>query len=153
MGSKISLRIRMTANKLNRKVAEILTEDGQPSSVMQMQILNYINHRHQQGTPVYQKDIEQEFDIRRSTATGILQTMEKRALIQRKSDKADNRLKTILLTDLGKQKVRNNVCKLKKFDELLVQGLTKNELEAFLVVLTKISENSQSIDLLEVKGR
>ncbi|MGX6979983.1 MarR family winged helix-turn-helix transcriptional regulator [Vagococcus elongatus] len=153
MESKISLRIRMTANKLNRKAAEILKEDGQPASGMQMQILNFIHGKYKQGIYVYQKDIEQVFDIRRSTATGILQTMEKRALIQRESDRLDNRLKVILLTDLGKQKVKDNISKLKMFDELLVQGVTENELEAFLIVLAKISKNSHTINPLAVKGR
>ena len=47
---------------------------------------------------VYQKDIEEEFRIRKSTATGILQLMEKNGFISRESSKKDARLKRIVPT-------------------------------------------------------
>lgn len=147
MDRKIGLKIRILANELNRKAAEILKEDdGEASSSIQMRILNFIHRRNNQQIPVYQKDIEQEFDIRRSTATGVLQTMEKRLFIERSSCKEDNRFKTIILTDLGEQKVKENIVKLHKFDALLVQGITEEELIIFFKVMGKLSENSKQIN-------
>ncbi|MBO0439186.1 MarR family winged helix-turn-helix transcriptional regulator [Candidatus Enterococcus ikei] len=147
MDRKIGLKIRILANELNRKAAEILKEDnGEASSSIQMRILNFIHRRNSQQIPVYQKDIEQEFDIRRSTATGVLQTMEKRLFIERSSCKEDNRFKTIILTDLGQQKVKENIVKLHKFDELLVQGISEEDLTIFFKLMDKLSENSKKIN-------
>lgn len=147
MNKKIGLKIRILANELNRKSAEILKEDnGEASSSIQMRILNFIHRRNSQQIPVYQKDIEQEFDIRRSTATGVLQTMEKRLFIERSSCKEDNRYKTIILTELGEHKVKENIVKLHKFDELLVRGIPEEELAIFFKLLEKLSENSKKIN-------
>jgi DNA-binding MarR family transcriptional regulator len=150
MDRKVALKIRILANELNRKAAEILKEDGASSSSTQMSMLNFIHRRNKQQIPVYQKDIEQEFDIRRSTATGVLQTMEKRSFIQRKSCKDDNRLKAIVLTELGQQKVKENISKLQTFNRSLVENIPEAELSVFFAVLEKISENSKKIDK---KGR
>lgn len=146
MDRKISLKIRILANELNRKVAEILKEDdGEASSGIQMRVLNFIHRRNSQQIPVYQKDIEKEFDVRRSTATGVLQTMEKRTFIERKSCTEDNRLKSIILTDVGQQKVKENISKLKQFDDLLVEGIPEEELVLFFKIIEKLSENSKKL--------
>lgn len=147
MDRKIGLKIRILANELNRKAAEILKEeDGEASSSIQMRILNFIHRRNSQQVPVYQKDIEQEFDIRRSTATGVLQTMEKRLFIERSSCKEDNRYKTIILTELGRQKVKENIVKLHRLDESLVQGISEEHVTIFFNVMEKLSENSKKIN-------
>ena len=147
MDRKIGLKIRILANELNRKAAEILKEDdGEASSSIQMRILNFIHRRNSQQIPVYQKDIEQEFDIRRSTATGVLQTMEKRLFIERRSCEEDNRYKTIILTELGQQKVKENIVKLHKFDELLIQGIPEEHVTIFFDVMEKLSANSKKIN-------
>ena len=64
---------------------------------MQKHILKFIlletMHR-----DLYQKDVEEEFKIRRSTTTGILQLMEKNGFIYRESVAKDARLKRIIPT-------------------------------------------------------
>lgn len=135
----------MLSNELNRKVAELLKEEGEPSSAIQMRVLNYIHRKNNGNEPIYQKDLEQEFDIRRSTATGILQRMEKRELIERTSCKEDNRLKAIFLTTAGEHQVNENISKLEQFDDLLIEGISEKELETFFRLLDKLSENSKKI--------
>lgn len=139
------MRIRILANELNRKVAEILTEDQKHFSGTQMRMLNYIHRRNHQQIPVYQKDIEKEFDIRRSTATGVLQTMEKRNLVERKSCADDNRFKAIIVTDFGSQIVKENIVKLQAFERELLTDISKEEVASFLHVLDQLSENSRKI--------
>ncbi|MBL1226044.1 MarR family winged helix-turn-helix transcriptional regulator [Enterococcus sp. BWR-S5] len=152
MNRKVSLRVRILANELNRKVGELLKEEGDPSSATQMRVLNFIHRKNREEVPVYQKDIEQEFDIRRSTATGILQRLEKRQLIERQCCKDDNRLKAIFLTEQGQQKVNENISKLQRFDRLLIEGISEDELDVFFRLLDTLSENSKSIDI-DKEGR
>ena len=51
---------------------------------------------------IYQKDIEKELGLRGSTASGILNTMEKNNFIIRLKCNGDARKKQIKLTDIGK---------------------------------------------------
>ncbi|MBL1229092.1 MarR family transcriptional regulator [Enterococcus sp. BWB1-3] len=147
MSRKTALRIKILSNELNRKVAELLKEDGEPSSGIQMRVLNFIHWKNSSNEPVYQKDIEHEFDIRRSTASGILQRMEKRELIRRKSCDEDNRLKAIFLTPSGQHKVKENICKLEGFDKQLIQGISEEELALFFRVIDQLSENSKKMEI------
>ena len=87
---------------------------------------------------IYQKDIESEFAISRSTVTNILKLMEKKEYITRVSVKSDARLKKITLTDKGKQTgiilkkaVEENE---KSFDKLL----DNDEKETFLRLVKKL---------------
>ena len=50
---------------------------------------------------VYQRDIEREFSITRSTVTNILQLMERKGYIERQSVPQDARLKRLILTEEG----------------------------------------------------
>ena len=48
---------------------------------------------------IYQKDIEKNFVVRRSTASGIIDTMEKNGMLKRQDSTLDLRTKRIVLTD------------------------------------------------------
>ena len=98
----------------------------------------FYNNRHRDD---FQKDFEQEFDIRRSTASNILSLMEKNGLIIRESVPYDARLKKITLTDkaLEVQSVVN-----KSFDRLestMKENISEEELDVFFKVLDKVCIN------------
>ena len=65
---------------------------------MQNRVLHYLL-AHIPETPVYQKDIEREFRVSKSTVTEILQLMEKNGFIVRESSRRDGRMKRILPTE------------------------------------------------------
>ncbi len=50
---------------------------------------------------MFQRDIEREFSITRSTVTNILQLMERKGYIERRSVPQDARLKQLVLTEEG----------------------------------------------------
>ncbi|MBR2893432.1 MAG: winged helix-turn-helix transcriptional regulator [Clostridia bacterium] len=103
----------------------------------------FYDNRHRD---VFQKDFEQEFDIRRSTASNILSLMEKNGLINRESVPYDARLKKITLTDkaLEVQSVVN-----KSFDRLegtMKKNISDEELRVFFSVLDKVCNNLERND-------
>ncbi len=59
-------------------------------------VINYLYEN--RGRDVFQRDIQEQFAVRRSTVTGILQLMEKNGWITRQSVGEDARLKKIVLT-------------------------------------------------------
>lgn len=65
---------------------------------VQSRVLHYILVKCADG-PVFQRDVESAFSLSRSTATGILQLMEKNGLILRESVASDARLKNLIPTE------------------------------------------------------
>ena len=84
----IGARIKSLSNLLKRQVDQSMSEIGiEPLTGMQGRIVGYLGHHQDQD--VFQRDIEEEFQIRRSTATGIL---------ERRPVARDGRLKKLVLT-------------------------------------------------------
>ena len=95
---------------------------------------------------IFQKDFEQEFNIRRSTASSILSLMEKNGLIVRESVPYDARLKKIVLT----QKALDIQCIVDKafesLEETIKKDITDEELQMFFRVIDKINKNLERTD-------
>ncbi|MCO6542041.1 MarR family transcriptional regulator [Bombilactobacillus bombi] len=84
--------VKIVSNQLSRKMNKFAKQFGLTG--VQIQIIDYLNHL-PQNQFVYQKDIEREFNIRRSTATSVLQKMEENQLIMRNVSPSDSRIKII----------------------------------------------------------
>ena len=69
----------------------------------------------------YQRDVEAAFGLSRSTATGILQLMEKNGLIQRESAADDARLKSLIPTAKAAELEEEVMASIRQTDELLIQ--------------------------------
>lgn len=104
---------------------------------------------HNRDRDIFQKDFEQEFNIRRSTASSILSLMEKNGLIKRESVDYDARLKKITLTDKAIEIQTLVEAAFDRFENVLRQGISDSELEVFFGVLDKICENLNSADSTE----
>lgn len=64
---------------------------------VQMNVIDFV-YRNEKSRKLYQTDVEREFNIQKSSATALLQLMEKKQLIIRTPSRQDNRLKVITLT-------------------------------------------------------
>lgn len=89
--------VRILNHQLKREHKPVETPEENELTPMQRHVLKHILletlHR-----DIYQKNIEEGFNIRKSTASGILKLMEKNGFIYRESVKEDARLKRILPT-------------------------------------------------------
>lgn len=92
---------------------------------------------------IFQKDIEEAFQIRRSTATNILQLMEKNNFIKRENVPYDKRLKKIVLTEKAMELQELVIQDTKDLDEQLEKGITKEEMDQFLKVIQKMLKNME----------
>ena len=91
-------------------------------------------------TPVFQRDIEREFSITRSTVTNILQLMERKGYIARQSVAQDARLKQLVLTEKGRQFHGNTMLALHQTDEYVASLLTEEENTELLRLLNKLRD-------------
>ncbi|WP_099470064.1 MarR family winged helix-turn-helix transcriptional regulator [Konateibacter massiliensis] len=106
---------------------------------MQAVVIKHLEEETQKGD-VFQKDIEKEFRIRKSSVTSVLQLLEKNGYIVRESGKEDARLKKIVLTDKAKTANAMIGNTLERREEKLNQILSEEEKKYFFQVAEKIAE-------------
>ena len=94
----LGFRIRSLWQQIKRLMNRHLNEnDGYGLTGMQFAIVSYIA-KESAERDVFQKDLEQKFDIRKSTVTGILNTMERDGLLLRETVPYDASLRKMILT-------------------------------------------------------
>lgn len=88
-----------------------------------------------------QKDLEPFVSCNKSTLSSILNTMEKKELIERRIDKEDTRKKGIFLTKKS-QNLTKRIAKDKEIiDKQVVMGIGKEEIENLQNTLNKMLSN------------
>lgn len=103
----------------------------------QMQIMEYIlSHDN-----TFQKDLEDVLNLRRATVSGVLQTMEKNGLLERKITTEDARTKEITLTEYSKNIFNQNKKRFEKLEEVIIKNISDKDLEIFSSVIDKMKNN------------
>ena len=120
----------------SRMAAYRASVGGEELTMMQCWIIRFL-YEHER-TEVYQRDIEAEFSIARSTATGILKLMEKKGYIRRVSVERDARLKKIELTESGLKFHDNVERSIDDMEERLASGLTEKQKQDFFTIIAQI---------------
>ena len=132
-----TIRNSINSMKLNKAI-----ESNPHTTRLHAWVIGFVFHS---KNPVYQKDIETEFQIKRSTASTLLASMEKNGLITRRSVGHDARLKQVILTDKARKMHETFLVTAKKVEENLARGLSDEELRNFFSTLDKISDNARSM--------
>lgn len=94
-----------------------------------------------QTEDVFQKDIEEEYSIRPSTATELLKQMEKNGLITREPVPYDNRLKRIAVTEKALAYKEQVIDELTALEETLIKDIPQEKLRIFFEVIEKMMDN------------
>ena len=103
--------------------------------------IGFIFKCNEMGKEVFQKDVEQEFNINRSTASELLTTMEGNGFIRREANKNDKRLKTIILTKKAielEEKVKDTIIKV---ESKALTNFKQEEIELLMSFLERIYVN------------
>ncbi|MDO4732398.1 MAG: MarR family transcriptional regulator [Bacillota bacterium] len=145
--SSPGFQLRLLYNAVKRKLTLLYPYEMQEGCThLHSMIVHFLAENGDRA--LFQKDVENEFCIRRSTASTILKLMEKKGLIRRESVPQDGRLKQLILTEqawLLQQQMEN--C-LHQVDEALCRDIPRQELEIFFRVLQQMQQNMD-----EKKGR
>ena len=90
---------------------------------------------------IYQKDVEKEFGITRSTASRVLVLMEEKGLVKRLSVEHDARLKKLILTEKS-TRMGDEMRQIgEKADAQLLEGFTEEEKEQLYSFIDRMIEN------------
>lgn len=131
--------IRMISNLVQRNVCSAL--DVPEVTQVQGWIIGFIRMRDEAGLETFQKDVEKAYEIRRSTATGILQLLEKNGYLKRQSVSEDARLKKLVLTTKAIEVHDRIIARIEVFEERISEGISEEEKEVFFQVVDKIKNN------------
>lgn len=118
-------------------VAEMQDQKGMP--MMQCWIIGFLYEN--RDREIFQKDIERECHIARSTVTCVVKQMEKKGFITRVPVERDSRLKKLCLLEKGEQIHEEFLDKVDLIEDRMREGVTDEELKVFFKVATRIRDN------------
>lgn len=136
---KIGYEIRAVSNLIKRKEFEMNGGDKKRLTEMQGQIVGFLYDH--QGEDVFQRDLEEEFSVRRSTVSRFLTAMEKQGLLMRQSVPQDARLKKLTLTQKATAGHEQIMVQIRKIEASVTHGLSPEEIQEFSRILLKIKQN------------
>lgn len=141
MKQQILFQIKQLQNSIIRHIFDDIKNNhiDSPPTLIQAEIIDYLLQNKE--TEIYQKDLESVLKLRRSTISGILQTMEKNNMIERIDSKTDARVKKIKLTNVAKEKQKQMKKHLEKLEQQITQNITEEELKIFDSVIEKMKKN------------
>ena len=109
------------------------------TTTMHAWILRYLKDHENQV--VFQKTLEQEFRMHKSSMSTILTLMESKGLIQRSEMSEDHRKKQLFLTDKGKELESAIKTVVETTENQILEGINDDELKACKSTFNKIIEN------------
>ena len=133
-------------NVLSHKLKKRMNANMQSLGItgVQSRVMHYILVKCADG-PVFQRDVESAFGMSRSTATGILQLMEKNGFIYRESVEKDARLKRIVPTKKAEALRPNILYHINESEAQMTHGISKKDVavckQVLLQMLQNLSEN------------
>ncbi len=127
--------INIIANKLKRQIEKNNQAFG--ISAIQGRIIQYIK-RKSKNKDVFQKDLENEFELRGASLSSTLQNLEYQGLIIREPLSSDQRLKRIVLTKKALE-ISNNIDRnIINVEHEVFKGLTPSEQKTLKDLLDKV---------------
>lgn len=136
--NKIGLKIYLLTTLIKKEI-EKGREDNKFTG-NQGRVLHYLLGQNN-DSEIFQKDVEFEFKIKRSTATEILQSLEQLEYIKREPVSYDARLKRIILLPKAKALEPEVEELLEGIDNQLKKNISHEEFEVFEKVISKMITN------------
>lgn len=124
---------------LKKMQFDLKKEEGKIPTPTQMHILDYMLKHEDED--IYQKDLENVFNLSRATISSVLQTMEKYCLIARVINSEDTRTKKIILNEETKEFFKLHKKNFEDLENKMLKDISNDDLEIFNKVLKKMQEN------------
>ena len=137
----VGRRIKIINNLMKWSMDKFFGQRPDRATLMHTWILGFLQNRQDAGKDTFQKDIETEFSINRSTTSEMLKLMCKNGMISRVPVDYDARLKKIVLTEKSLKFNQELSRKMNELDKILIKGLSESEVETFLKLCDKLIDN------------
>lgn len=137
----VGYKIRLIHNQIHKDMEAKRQANEEMFALTGMQRWTIGFMREHEKQPIYQRDIEAEFQVSRATASNMLSVMERKGLIERLPVEHDARLKQLVLTEQGRAIMERADFDMREMEEKLTRGFTPEEKKAFLAMLDRVLEN------------
>lgn len=136
--TNLGVLIHKVAHKMKREIDHANQKLG--VSGVQGRIIGYVRCE-SKNRDVFQKDIEEHFELRGSSVTSTLQNLEKMSFIVRESIPTDQRLKRIVLTKKALD-IHNQITKnIEQVEKEAFSSINKEEEQLLSDLLKRILNN------------
>lgn len=135
----VGYEIKALSNLLRRKIWSPADHPQEMLSEIDGVLIGYLCHN--KGQEIYQKDLEQTFCIRSSTASRLLKRLEDAGLIRRSTGARDARLKQITPTPRAEALHQEAQQRIAAAEATLTKGLSREEIDQFLTTVEKLKRN------------
>lgn len=139
---RIGFQIKTLSRMIRKAIDDTPTfRQNENLTGIQGWVLRFLYDKEKSGEDVFQRDVERTFQIRRSTATELLNTMEQNGYVRRTSVEHDARLKKLSLTEKGKSLQEEVFSAIDGVEQSLIKGITEEEKDTLIRLLEKLKEN------------
>ena len=136
----IGAEVKALSHAYRRQFSEAIRQSGaEDLSAMQGHVIAYLYYCREKD--IFQRDIEETFNITRSSVTGIVKLMEEKGYLTRQSVQGDARLKKLSLTTKGLEHHERAMASIELVESAAVQGFTQEEIDLFRSLCTRIRTN------------
>lgn len=129
--------ISKTSKLLGIYAAEYFTSRGLDLTREQLIFLKFLTDK--DGCMQNELAVITERD--KASLTRLIHTLERKGLVERRTDESDRRVNRIYLTEAGRQTMQDAVPVIKEIIENVQKGLTPKEIEAAIETIKKVQEN------------
>lgn len=129
--------INMLSHKVKKRLNATLAEQG--ITGVQSRVMHYILAHCEEG-PVFQRDVEEAFELSRSTTTGRTAAGEK-GIVRRESVDSDARLKSLVPTEKAGQIEEQVRERIREIEAVMTRNISPGQMQVFLEVAEKMSAN------------
>ena len=105
---------------------------------IQSRMLGYVYFQRRQEKNVFQRELEEEFKIRKSSVTSVIQILEKKGLVRRIGVPGDARKKELVLTEQGIAVQEAVLERLNRLEDMVNQALSEEERKLWFSCIRKI---------------
>ena len=144
-GENCPMRAMANLNCVWHRVIEKRMSDLGLSSI-QSRMLGYVYFQYCREKKVLQKELEEEFKIRKSSVTSVIQILEKKGLVRRVSVPGDARKKEVVLTEYGITVQETVMERLKGLENMVNEVLTPRERKLWHSCIRKIETRLEEAD-------
>ena len=132
--------LRAISNAMSQDMQQHSEQQGLTSTQSMFLHHLWIRQTHWKQT-TYAKDLEDFFDIRHSTVSGVLQRMEAGGFVAFRASEADRRCKAIYLTEKGFSVIEQTGLHIQQTEARLVEGMSEEDIAAFRRLLQTAAHN------------
>lgn len=141
MLDKVGIEVRYLSKCIGRYLTNIQINNDLtgPQGIILIYIYEHENEN------VYQKDIEKFLNIRRSSVTTLITSLEEKQYLNRVSVKDDGRLKKLVLTDKANNVINQIELQIQMLETKMIKDIDQKDINIFRKVIEKMTKNLMEV--------